>query len=632
MKTAGKFSLLVSALCLFLLLPAYGAVHENALVAQLQDRARQDKLWQYNEWLNLLHYEGSPGRYKSSVKDPRFFLADDGNTSPQAELQATLAAIFSTQATADDHAQCRFIARYRWLKKQLSIPQDKLPAITCPAYTEWRTHVSSDSVAMIFPAYHLNSPTSMFGHTLLRIDAVKNGKSNDWLSTAVNFGANVDPNDNSILYAWRGLVGGYSGIFVIDHYYKKIQEYGRIEHRDIWEYQLNLNHDEIENLITHLWEIRNINFTYYYFDENCSYRLLELLEVARPGVDLTSEFVLTAIPVDTVRSVEAAGMIESADYLPAQATKLQAALDQTPAEDLELILQLSKDLSVAEKKPFTELSAERQVNIIDTAYQYLRYQHNNKQRDPLVAKQSYRLLVMLNTYPRDKQTKIPIKTPSQPQQGHGSKRLDLGLGKRNDNAYLNLGFKMSFHDLEDNIKGYLQGAQINIGTMQLRLEDNVGLRLYNLDLINVFSLSPRNRFFKPLSWKVYTGFERELTLGKDQLLYHFSGGIGGSWQLVKNHQFYALGMARLESNKQMKNFIEPGIGFTSGFLSHFGHSTAHLNFSGEQFQAGIYRLRVQYTQNFVIRTNHSLKFYAKQQWQEDGVEYSDINLSYQYYF
>ena len=33
-----------------------------------------------------------------------------------------------------------------------------------------------------------------------------------------------------------------------------------------------------------------MNFDYYYFDENCSYRLLELLEVARPGTELTDEF------------------------------------------------------------------------------------------------------------------------------------------------------------------------------------------------------------------------------------------------------------------------------------------------------------------------------------------------------
>jgi hypothetical protein len=102
--------------------------------------------------------------------------------------------------------------------------------------------------------------------------------------------------------------------------------------------------------------------------------------------------------------------------------------------------------------------------------------------------------------------------------------------------------------------------------------------------------------------------------------------------MLKNHQFYALGILRLEINKQLQNTLEPAIGFNTGFLSHFKHTTAHLEFSGEQFEDDVYRLRVQYTQNYVLSTNHSIKFFAKQQWQDNEVEFSDINLSYQYYF
>ena len=191
---------------------------------------------------------------------------------------------------------------------------------------------------------------------------------------------------------------------------------------------------------------------------------------------------------------------------------------------------------------------------------------------------------------------------------------------------------MAFHDLEDNKDGFLHGAQINMISLKLRAEDNVGLRLYQLDVIDIFSLTPRDQFFNPLSWKVYTGFERQLTKNKDQLSYHITGGIGGTWEPVKDYQYYALAILRLESNKQLKNTLEAAIGFTTGFLSHFKNTTAHLQFSGEQFEEKIYRLRAQYTQNFVLSTNHSIKLFARHQWQENNTEFSDINLSYQYYF
>ncbi|MGD2054122.1 MAG: DUF4105 domain-containing protein [Gammaproteobacteria bacterium] len=603
-------------------------------IAALQASAKTQNLWLENEWLNLLHYSGegeTPENYQSEVNDERFFLADNGDVNPEAELLATIAAFYRTDSAGDDHAQCQFTARLNWLKQKLPIDASTLPAVQCDSYTEWRKHVNSDRVTLVFPAYNLNSPSSMFGHTLLRLDSASDEGNSRWLSTAVNFGANVTEDDNSILYAYKGLVGGYSGIFVTDHYYKKIQEYNRIEHRDIWEYRLNLTGDETERIVAHLWELQDINFEYYYFDENCSYRLLELLEIARPGIELTDEFKITAIPVDTVRAIDKAGMIETATYRPSQATLLRHLLQLAPEDDHDLIIALSANIAVAKQDAFTRLPEDRQRNITDIAYQYLRYQQTGKERDPAIAKRSHRLLLLLNSYPKETTAKPEVAIPVSPEKGHRSKRVTAGLGKRLDNYYAELGFRMSFHDLEDNENGFLRGAQINIGSLQIRAEENESIRLYRLDLVDIISITPRTRFFKPLAWKVYAGLERQYTHGVDQLTTHVTGGAGGSWQLLENSQVYALATGRLEINKQLDRAIEPAAGFSSGLLQHFGHTTARLDFSGEQFLDDVYRLRASYVQNVVINTNHSIKLSATYEWQEAD-EFSDIQLNYQYYF
>ena len=416
-----------------------------------------------------------------------------------------------------------------------------------------------------------------------------------------------------------------------DHYYKKIQEYNRIEHRDIWEYRLNLTRHETERIVTHLWELQDINFEYYYFDENCSYRLLELLEIARPGIELTDEFKITAIPVDTVRAIDQAGMIETATYRPSQATLLRHLLWLAPAEDHDLIKALSANIAVAIQDAFTQLPADRQRNITDIAYQYLRYQQTGKERDPAIAKRSHQLLLLLNSYPKETTAKPDVAIPVSPEKGHGSKRVTVGMGKRLDNYYGELGFRMSFHDLEDNENGFLRGAQINIGSLQIRAEENESVSLYRLDLVDIISITPRTRFFKPLAWKVYAGLERQYTNGVDQLTTHVTGGAGGSWHLLENSQIYTLATGRLEMNKQLRRALEPAIGFSAGLLQHFGPTTARLDFSGEQFLDDVYRLRASYVQNFVLATNHSLKLSAKYEWQEVD-EFSDIQLSYQYYF
>ena len=618
-----------------LLLASTAAIHAtpSSDLQLLHQKILSQHLWENSEWLNLLHFGDNSNEHHSHIIDRKFFIADNGANDPKAELLQTLNAIFQPveqYKNQNRHPQCRYPARFNWLVDKLKLSRQALPQPSCEAYRKWRQENPLGKVTMIFPAYHLNSPSSMFGHTLLRLDPA--GNNTDWLSLAVNFGANVNDEDNSIVYAFRGLAGGYPGTFVTRPYYKKIQEYGRIEHRDIWEYPLNLTTEEINRLVSHLWELQEVNFSYYFFDENCSYRLLELLEVARPDTELTDEFIVTAIPVDTVRAIAKAGMIDAVDYRPAQVTRLQFMLDQIPQSQQQLVLDLSKDIAVLQTEAFTHLSEKQQKSTVELAYHFLRYQNTGETRDELVARRSFQLLKKLNSYPAKISNHLDIPVPVAPEQSHRSKRISIAAGERLDNRYAELGFKFAFHDLEDNQYGFLQGAQINIGSLKLRAEENKGLRIYQLDIVDIFSLTPRNDFFKPLSWRIYSGFERQFTGNVDQLSYHVTGGMGGSWQAVKSHQLYALAILRLEINKQLKNTIEPAIGFNAGLLSHFKHTTARLEFSGEQFEDSIYRLRAQYTQNFPLSTNQSIKIFYKYQWQENNTEFSDLNLSYQYYY
>ena len=61
---------------------------------------------------------------------------------------------------------------------------------------------------------------------------------------------------------------------------------GRI--RDAWQVE------ETARMVEHVWELRQVRFDYYFFDENCSFRLLELLEVARPSLRLTDQGLVDA--------------------------------------------------------------------------------------------------------------------------------------------------------------------------------------------------------------------------------------------------------------------------------------------------------------------------------------------------
>ena len=600
---------------------------------RIQNIVQKMQLWERTEWHDLMHYElasGSASTYESEVDDQRFFNANDGKKNPQSELLATISSFYAPIIDGKQHAQCKFVARLNWLHRQLPNEISKLPEVNCTDYEKWRAVVPDYKVTLIFPAYHLNSPSSMFGHTLLRLDKSKSENSSDWLSMAVNFGANVSNQDNSLFFAFKGLSGGYPGFFIVEPYFNKIKEYNQKEKRDIWEYPLNLSPEETNRMVEHLWELKNIEFDYYFFDENCSYRLLELLEVARPGIDLTSEYGLSVIPVDTIRSIKAAGLIESSFYRPSQVTVLENLVEQIPPKYQKYIRSLSADTAILKTAEFKKISEADKKLIINTAYKYLRYLTTGEERDEKSAATSYQLLSALSELSAKDAGALPTQ-PSHPENGHNSKRVSVSLGKENKNQYAELGMRLAFHSFEDNQEGFLQGAQINMGNIQLRAFENESLKLQRFDVIDIFSLTPRTELFDPLSWKVYTGLERQLTNGKDRLVAHVTGGAGVAYEPLDNMLVYVLLTARLERNKGFENIYEHAVGLNSGLLYHFASSTARFELSGEEFANDEYRHRAIYSQNFSLSQNDSIRLSWSRE-QQDTIHYSEFNVAYQHYF
>jgi hypothetical protein len=559
-------------LCLIVLLPLpAGAATDADAWTAAQARA----LWNDAQWLNLGHYKAGtwPGRWRSDSDDAHFFLAADGARNPRTELQATLAAFYQPAGLGDAHAQCRFPARLAWLRKELDL--HALPQPDCAAYREFRSQVQAKRVVLVFPSYYLNSPSSMFGHTLLRLDADADGSGSPYLSFAVNFGAVVDADDSGLFYALKGLTGGYPGHFAVDRYFKKIQEYNRGENRDIWEYPLDLDPAETERLIEHLWELKDVSFAYYFFDKNCSYRVLELLQVARPGIELTDAFPLTAIPIDTVRAVQHAGMVDGKHFRPSQGTVLKHRLAALPARLRPLVIELSASPARLDDADLQALDPRNRAQLIEAAYKYLRYTQTNAARDPIIAEHSFQLLQALRAQaawlPPDDETLATSRRS--PDLSHGSRRVAVGAWNDEGLDYLTLGLRLSLHSLEENRNGFPPGAQINIGNLDLRLDEHGKFDLNRLDLVDIVSLSPRDRFFQPLSWAVQAGIDRQWTGGREHRVAHVDGGAGVSYALGAGSLVYGLATARLEYNHGYADRLQPAAGLRSGLLFDLGRLT-----------------------------------------------------------
>lgn len=576
------------------------------------------------EWLALLHFnQGATlhGIGESYVDDNNFFIAKNGKKNALAELQATLSALEPRESLA----RCQFPARYLFLTRKLAWTESS-PFSHCTEYLEWRKQIPSARAVLVFPASYLNSPSSMFGHTLLRLDASATPDS-VWNSWALNFGADISGQDNSMLYIWRGLAGGYPGRFTVVPYVTKIQEYSHMENRDMWEYGLKLSEEEITRLINHLWELRNTNFNYYFFDENCSFRLLELLDVAKPGMNIIEGFRLAEVPVNTVRALEDKQLITDRVYRPSRAVELQADVDALSPGERRLARHLLETPSLTQSNAFLTYPAERRHLMARAAWRALRFGQRKKDRSEEAAATGMELL---RTMQANSALAVTVPEPAAPEKGHGTQMISMGGGQLASQDFGELRYRLTYHDLLDNPPGFLHGAQIEGLDVHLRVTESNKLKLESLDLIHIRSLSPRNTFVKPLSWFIQGGLEQAPVYDERQLVRFVQGGAGFSWQLGAM-QPYALAALRLENNGDYQPFIEGGGGAIIGALWYFSAVQLNLSSEGIYFANDEYRYRAQAEMNVPLGRQNALRLQWRQDyWRDDHAQ--ELKLEWRHYF
>ena len=578
MDIQGRYGQRFVSSCVFLLVLFVPVVCSSKGVSRVDlliDQARAEKLHAEEYWLILLHYKKGLSGFKSQIDDPDFFLSEKGKNNPRAELEATLRSFFQDDKEKVKDVLCRFTARYFWLKKRLGFDASELAANGCEAFETALEDINPDSATLIFPAAHINSPSSMFGHTLIRVDSAD---KSHLLSYSLSYAANA--NDmNGLLYAYKGIFGHYEGYFSVMPYYQKVKQYGDIDHRDIWEYRLNLTAEEIYLMLLHLWELQEIYSDYFFFDENCSYTLLFLLDAARPGLKLTEELSLWVMPVDTIRLMMKKNLIAEAVYRPSKTTKIKHLISAAGEEEQGLALQIYDGTvrpDAVLKKDFTQSEKAR---VLDLVMEYSQYKYSKKK----IPKEKYFDVFLSasktrSTIKSNESYVSDIEVPVRPEQGHKPNRLGVGLGVLNsrdrrydDEFFQEIRLRPAYHDLFSNDRGYVKGAQIKFMDLALRyFSSEKMLRLEKFDIFDIISISERDRFFKPVSWKVNTGFYRKILPGqKRALFYQAAGGGGFAWENDFFGTLYVMADAELDISGRIENSFALGLGGSAGLLKNF---------------------------------------------------------------
>jgi Domain of unknown function (DUF4105) len=496
------------------------------------------ELAQSKRWLRLLHYKTHwfTG-YHSTISRSGFFLSPDGRRDPEKEMLATIEAFQTrpneTISKLPQPLACAFPARFRFLNQELHLG---LSFPKCDRWEEFLTRFHGhDSLTLVFSTAYPNNPASMFGHSFLRVNAkAESGKAKlDLLDTGLSYAAQVPDDENNFLFVWFGLTGGYVGTFSAIPYYAKVAEYNSSESRDLWEYDLNFDADDTWWVIANAWEVEvNGLSDYYFFDENCSYEILSLLEVAKPDWNV-AEYLFHRIPGETVKSVTSTpGAIKSVKFRPSLFKKLLAYGDR-----------LGKDERTSFFRVLEGEGIERAtVPTLDTAAQYFYYLKQQKSgKLPEREEGIFQKVLRARASRLEPSPPEPIyDESSRPEWGHHASRFSLGGGSERgsgskNGAFEEFGIKFAYHDLLNHDVGFVPFSEISFPHFTFRyFNDEQRFYVQRIEILNINSFSPWSWIKNAISWRVNLAYEVPADLCTFCHVLHGEGNVGASESIAKD--------------------------------------------------------------------------------------------------
>lgn len=252
-----------------------------------------------------------------------------------------------------------------------------------------------------------------------------------------------NPDDSFIMYAINSAFGGYANDITIEPYPQKLADYLQKDNRDVWTYELKLTDAEVQQIMRHVYETKDLELPYHFTLDNCASEILRYIDVVRPEGNLLEEFTLAVVPSDVIRLLQKEGLINQQNYFPADATLAQAKLNNPQLTDLS-------------------------SSSIDSNHQLVSTQLTPVDNNPLNA--------------------------------HSLQRVMVSAGAQDDTGYLSLAYRGGFNGPLDRPSGYPQNFHLEAGIVELRAYADDEKNKGNHNRVELQELTVlRGRSFNPIN-------------------------------------------------------------------------------------------------------------------------------------
>jgi len=549
-------------LSLGILVICNSVAHAQTSSEYAKTQAMNASLSDSDDWQHLIQYTPRLfGGLSSEIQSQQSFFAVDGSTNPQSELLATIDAMFipvGADMSADDHPRCKYIARYEFLKRHITFPNE-IKAIECVKFKQWVNIQNIDSISLVFASGYFKNPASFYGHPLLKFNTAKNSTSG-LLDITINNGAIVPDNENPILYMIKGVFGGYDAAFSDTKFYQLNHSYSESDLRDLWDYELDLTNDQKERIIYYSWELLSQRFTYKFFSQNCGYFLEDLLQYAL-GKRLSPRNRIYSVPANTffnIMEVSNNGnpLVKRVTRIPSRQSKFT-----------ENYLSLSDSARSAVDRYLdtgsfdSRFSESDRLQIIDTLTDYYSFliskTDNDNKKKRLTIERTKLYAERLKLGDSTKKTSLTTSSVTPPHTGSRPSVVRLGYVY---NSELGSGVRFRIrpvsYDLLDLDDGHVPNSTLNMFNTEITVIDGQE-RVNRFDLVEIktFNIS---RTGLPgdggLGWGLRVGLERGDNACIDCLLAHVSASGIKAKQINSSLTLYAEGEVSYHSSFEDGSF------------------------------------------------------------------------------
>jgi hypothetical protein len=290
-----------------------------------------------------------------------------------------------------------------------------------------------------------------------------------------------------------------------------------------------------------------------------------------------------------------------------------------------------------------DIPPPRRARIFDLAYDQLRYDYLAGHVSEADSRGlSRRILIARSRVgglaPGEASAANEVEVPTvRPDQGHDTSLVALGGGWRDDESFIDFQFRPALHGLLENGGGYPDFMEIRILDTRLRVYPESGrVRLQELTLFEIASLSPRSHAFKPWALSAGTGLRTRRVRDDgdldDAAVWGTHFGAGLAWDPHRAILLYGLADLRLDVGPDLEDDVSFGPGVRLGgyagerearWRGHiFGEFTRFAAGDTTTWIRGGAELRLMISRNTSITVEGSIKRIHGESWFDGGLRAS----------